>query len=255
MITVTHIKPQGYIHSDCFDHVADALRGAAARIDNPPEVEIFIAAHLAYHSGVEIPDGATIWNFEQVATGNPWLDENYRALAERCHVLDYSEANVRAWKELHNIDAQLLPLCYDPKMSGVVERCKGKLDVPRFYGSSNPRREAILKRFDHIRPSGPAYGSELDKMLSRSPCIVNLHFYESAVFEVVRCSYLWANAVPVLSEPSADQADYGHIPDLFAESVDDLVERVTERDYPDGMAQRAAYMAGPWLADKLEELL
>jgi glycosyltransferase involved in cell wall biosynthesis len=55
------------------------------------------------------------------------------------------------------------------------------------------------------------YGIERDKLLAQARLCLNIHFYESAIFESVRCSYLALNDLPVLSEESAgdEGAIYG----------------------------------------------
>jgi hypothetical protein len=81
-----------------------------------------------------------------------------------------------------------------------------------FYGSLNERRGAIL---DELRRLGvkvvslfDVYGAERDEAIGRAKIVLNVHFYEAAIFESVRVSFLLANGACVLSE--GDERD----PDL-----------------------------------------
>ncbi|MHC4843687.1 MAG: hypothetical protein ACYTEE_07795, partial [Planctomycetota bacterium] len=49
------------------------------------------------------------------------------------------------------------------------------------------------------------YGVERDHYISRAKIVLNIHFYETKVFEIVRVSYLLANKKFVISEPGNDQ--------------------------------------------------
>ena len=271
MITVNQVKPTGYAHAACFDHIADALQGAAAKFPEK-DATIYIASHLLeYFSLTEnikggsgaavprVPQGAIIWNFEQVGPQNTWMTNVYKESCRNHEVWDYSTANVAAWKEHFNIDAKLLPLAYDPAMVGCVSECKAKLGPPVFYGSQNPRRLEVLSAVPGLRAYWATktglYGENLDRMLCGAPCILNLHYYMmTSIFEIARCSYLFANGVPVMSETSTDQDDYSHIPDLF-HPLETIVARANKRDYPDWSEQRRAYMNAPHLSDHLETLL
>jgi hypothetical protein len=48
------------------------------------------------------------------------------------------------------------------------------------------------------------YGEERDALIARARIVLNVHYYESKVFEVVRVSYLLANRKCVLSESGSD---------------------------------------------------
>lgn len=73
-----------------------------------------------------------------------------------------------------------------------------------FYGSVGPRRQKIL---DQIKALGlnvhavfGVYGPERDALIARSKVILNLHHYDSKIFEVVRVFYLMINSKAVVSE-------------------------------------------------------
>jgi hypothetical protein len=73
-----------------------------------------------------------------------------------------------------------------------------------FYGSVNERRARALQA---LRASGlrvhaayGVYGSDRDALVSRSKVVLNVHYYETSIFELVRVSYLLANRKAVVAE-------------------------------------------------------
>jgi len=49
-----------------------------------------------------------------------------------------------------------------------------------------------------------SYGTERDQWIARAKLILNLHFYDAHIFEMVRVSYLLANRKCVVSETGLD---------------------------------------------------
>ena len=73
------------------------------------------------------------------------------------------------------------------------------------------------------------YGAARDALIARAKVVLNVHFYEAKVLEMVRVSYLLANRCCVLSEVSSDREE----DDALAAGVafaayDDLVARAQE---------------------------
>lgn len=90
-----------------------------------------------------------------------------------------------------------------------------------FYGSVNERRMKIIdelksKTLSFIDSDGSVkerplvvasfmgYGGFRDKLIARSKIVLNMHFYDSAIFEIFRCSHLYANKTCVVSEIGKD---------------------------------------------------
>jgi hypothetical protein len=48
------------------------------------------------------------------------------------------------------------------------------------------------------------YGADRDFWISRSKMVLNLHYYEAKIFEIVRMFYLLTNSVPVVAEIGAE---------------------------------------------------
>jgi hypothetical protein len=73
-----------------------------------------------------------------------------------------------------------------------------------FYGSLNGRRNAILAALKQaglkVRHLFSVYGSERDAAIADAKVVLNLHFYEDSIHEIVRTSYLLANSKAVVTE-------------------------------------------------------
>ena len=71
----------------------------------------------------------------------------------------------------------------------------------RHFPERDQRRRDPLRR-----RTGHASDAERDAFLARSKIMLNVHYYESRLFEIVRVSYLLANRKCVVSETGADRA-------------------------------------------------
>jgi hypothetical protein len=81
------------------------------------------------------------------------------------------------------------------------------------------------------------YGGMRDELIARSKLVLNVHFYEARVLEIVRVSYLLANRKCVVSEAGADAAyeqqfvtgvtfvPYHELPDACARLLKDPTKR------------------------------
>lgn len=118
-------------------------------------------------------------------------------------VWDYSSTNLAALQKLGFTRAVLCPLGYHPSMTMIAPAEEQDIDV-LFYGSNvGPRRE-ILNQLDqtsmHVVRLFKAYGEERDAVIARAKVVINLRAYEHGVFEIFRCSHLFANRVCVVNE-------------------------------------------------------
>lgn len=121
-----------------------------------------------------------------------------------------------------------------------------------FYGSMNHRRAKIIDALKASvvstvttdgeivdRPLVVAqfsgYGGYRDKVIARSKIVLNMHYYDSAIFEIFRCSHLFANKKCVISEEGLDSGiemayratggfvKYDHLVDACLEVLRDSV--------------------------------
>lgn len=185
-----------------------ALLGCAVDVGGEPVAagtNIYFFAHLLSPPDVAaIPPGSIIYNLEQIFEQSPWLAPSYRNLLARFTVWDYSPRNLSNIgffadpRRLH-----LVPIGYVPQLSAIPPAPVEDIDV-LFYGSINQRRRAILGQLEgsglRVRSGRELRGAERDKLIARARIVLNLHFYPTAVFEIVRVSYLLANAKAVVAE-------------------------------------------------------
>jgi hypothetical protein len=157
-----------------------------------------------------------------------WLD-----LFRRHAVWDYSTRNIEQWARLGVRDVRHLPLGYVPQLSR-IPRDEEDIDV-FIYDSVNQHRQEILtapcQRGIKTEVLFGAYGTTRDRVIARAKIVLNLHYHESKVFEVVRVSYLLANRRFVISErgcePEEDAelaaggvfANYGHLAEGCASNL------------------------------------
>lgn len=168
---------------------------------------IFLGPHLVPRY-MDFPPESILYNLEQVDGGNIGALAD---LAKRYTVWDYSAMNVEAWKR-RGVWAQHVPIGYVPELSRVEPHTE-TIDV-LFYGSLNERRKRIIdelrrRGFNVVMRVNDAYGKTLESLIARAKIILNVHFYESKIFEIVRVGFALANKKTVVSEESAD--DYPHL--------------------------------------------
>jgi hypothetical protein len=165
-----------------------------------------VGANLLGRHPVGLPGDAILYNLEQVEAGSPWFGDAQLELFRRFRVWDYSARNASRLAALGVPAPVVVPIGYVPEMTRIVAGSED-IDV-LFYGSMNPRRNAIVRRLraDGLRVEAAfgVYGAARDALIARAKVVLNVHFYDAKVFEVVRVSYLLANRKAVVSERGAD---------------------------------------------------
>jgi len=72
------------------------------------------------------------------------------------------------------------------------------------------------------------WGDERDNLIYRSKIVLNIHYYETKIFEIIRISHLLANRAFVISEDSNATSIYadlvgGYVECAYAEIVNKVV--------------------------------
>ena len=216
---VTVISPPGYAHSAAFDEVAEALvhglreLGCDAVLGRDPALagrrHIVLGANLVPRSGVHLREGSILYNLEQVEEGSPWLTPELLDLYRRSALWDYSRSNADALVRCGLPRPVVVPIGYVPALTRIAPAPED-IDV-LFYGSMNERRAAVLRELERrgarVHAAFGVYGEERDRLVARSRIVLNVHYYEAKVFEIVRVSYLLANRRVVVSERGCDPAE------------------------------------------------
>ena len=216
---ITLIRPQGYLHTEAFREIAETLQfglrslGHTASIEenvfHPEATNVILGAHLfPPDQSQTIPAGSIIYNLEQL--GGAQLQTAYYALAGRHQIWDYDLRNIAKWKTLNCAYPPVhVPIGYVPELTRITPAPTQDIDV-LFYGSLNERRNRILNDLRHtgikVHTVFGLYGHERDELIARSKIVLNIHFYETQIFEMIRVSYLLANSKAVVTESSSDTA-------------------------------------------------
>lgn len=217
-VAVVRIKPANYPHARAFDEIveslAEGLQQMGCQVSSrentliPDIPNILIGAHLLADAQLAaLPSNVVLYNFEQLHRESTWTREAYlKALANRPY-WDYSQYNISAIKRLYPLaTAEFVPVGYASCLTR-LEPALEDIDV-LFYGSVNERRNRV---FEQLRRKGiklhtafGVYGRERDELIRRAKIILNLHYYESHILEVVRVSYPMANRKAVVCEYGSD---------------------------------------------------
>ncbi|HTA26011.1 MAG TPA: hypothetical protein VK763_20940 [Terriglobales bacterium] len=214
---ITVIRPQGYLHTEAFRELAETLQAALQSLGHTSRIQenlfdpgwtnLILGSHLLAPEQMQtIPQGSIIYNLEQL--GGPLLKRAYYEIATRRQVWDYDLRNIAYWKQFNGAYAPVhVPIGYVPELSRIAPLPCQDIDV-LFYGSLNDRRNRILNALKNagvkVHSAFGVYGKDRDDLIARARIVLNIHFYESKVFEIVRVSYLLANSKAVVTECSED---------------------------------------------------
>lgn len=214
---VTIISPPDFIHSAAFHEVAETLHYGLIALGHDSILttqgniagrkHIILGPNLLSQYQVPLADDAILYNLEQVQEGSRWFTPSYLDLLRRYEVWDYSQQNAERLGQLGVNISAVVPVGYSPELTRITHVTEPDIDV-LFFGSINPRRQTTI---DQMRELGlrvevlsGVYGAERDAMIARARLVLNLHYYEAKVLEMVRIAYLLANRCAVLSEYSSD---------------------------------------------------
>lgn len=211
------LYPPGYAHAQALNEAIEfflySLRAFgcdADRADNellPTGRNILFCAHLlAANASIALPARSIVYNTEQIESGASFDSGGYRDLLRRHPVWDYSARNVgRLAPLLGHARLHHVPVGYAPELTRIERREPRDIDV-LFYGSVNERRRQVLDRLAaegvNVHAAYGVYGAERDALIARSRLVLNVHYYPTNIFEMIRVSYLLANRTAVVSERS-----------------------------------------------------
>ncbi len=159
----------------------------------------------------ELPRNTIIYNLEQ----NPRPGSGIRAkaccniVARRLQIWDYCERNLDFWRQLspaHTV--RHVPVGWAPVLEKIKSSSSPDIDV-LIYGLPAPLR---LQIFHDLCKAGVKcvflcglYGESRDGLIARAKLVLNINQYGAGrIFEIVRVSYLLANAKPVVADSMPD---------------------------------------------------
>ena len=163
-----------------------------------------------------VPQNSIIFNLEQLNSDSKLVTAAYLDKLSQYRVWDYSQRNVE-FMARRGIEALYTPIGYSKSLTRSVTSDVQDIDI-LFYGSINERRLIIideLKRFAKVFVATGIYGEDLLAIIARSKLVVNMHYYDSRIFEAVRVSLLLANRKAVVAEINQDT----DTPDFYRDLV------------------------------------
>lgn len=224
------IEPEGYSHSGVFYELGDLLYFSLRELGyfvqlrknhiESSVINIIIGIHLFDPSCIKhIPKNTIILNTEQLHSVNSlWSKWIIKWFSSGFELWDYSDKNLIYLKKFGIKNVKKFNIGYQRNLHRLTLDKNPEIDV-LFYGSINQRRRFI---FDELQKCGlrikvlhGVYGHERDKWIEKSKVVLNHHFYEAQIFEVVRVFYLLINGVAVVGEVNPST----HIEDRFKNSI------------------------------------
>lgn len=242
-INICLIKPDSYIHSYAFLELGELIYfslkdlgfEATLRFNHiePNIKNILIGCHLLDPKFIEqVPKSTIILNTEQVYSDTTDWNKNIFAWTTNFEVWDYSTRNIEKLEEIGVNRAKLFKIGFQKELARLDKSKKKDVDV-LFYGSVNERRKDILEKLVAkgltVKTLFGVYGKERDEWIERSKLVLNHHFYNSQIFEIVRVFYLLTNSVAVVGEVNESTSiDTMCREGIHAAKYDDLVARCVE---------------------------
>lgn len=211
------IKPENYDHSMAFWELAELLQYSLRDLNHTAEIQfnktdsnaknIILGFHFLEIKFAElVPKNTILINLEQVLGNLQWpkhFHKNFLDWTKSFEIWDYSPQNIDAFKKIGLTNVKYLKIGYQKELTRIQKKDTQDIDV-LFYGSINERRSRVL---DAIKIHGfnvhvvyGVYGKARDDLIGRSKIVLNLHYYESQIFEVIRVFYLLCNSIAVVGE-------------------------------------------------------
>lgn len=240
-LSVLIVTPPNYPHSEAFRELAETIHfgllalGHSSRIVTQVEQicgkAVVLGSNLLSEFQIALPEDAILYNLEQISATSPWLTGSLIELFRRHQVWDYHPRNIEILERLGVSGVRHVPVGYVPELTRIPTEAEDT-DV-LFYGSVNPRRAKIL---DALAEEGlkierlfGVYGARRDQAIARARIVLNLHYYDAKLFEIVRISYLLSNRKFVISERGADPAEeHEYTTGILFADYEQLVERTLE---------------------------
>lgn len=200
----------------------------------PHATNIILGAHMLSAEEIELlPSDTIIYNTEQIFPESPWLNSHLLPLIQKFDTWDYSLRNIEQLTALGITKGiYYIPVGFSSALCRIPKAAEQDIDV-FFYGSVNERRQRLLEELAarklKVMLGTASYGKSRDEIISRSKVILNFHFYEAKVFEIVRVSYLLTNRKAVVAEVDEQtDIDPAFIPAVAGVPYHQLVETCVE---------------------------
>jgi len=237
-INICLMQPAGHPHALALLEAAEYLFFATKRTGFEVTLQknrishvglnIIFGAHINPESNLNLPLNTVIFNTEQL-TENNVLNDSYKILLNQFFVWDYSNTNLDVLKH-HN--KELINFFHIEALNRIPKILPHQYDLI-FYGSINERRKNILENLAarglKIKHVFGLYSKERDFEIAKARAVLNLHFYDSQIFQQIRAFYPLSNQIPVISENFPRES----APDIYQECIftpnnENFIDYVTE---------------------------
>jgi hypothetical protein len=236
------VKPDNYIHSYAFLELGELLYFSLQELGHeasfgfnnlePSATNILIGCHLLDPSLIsQIPASTIILNTEQIYGETDWNRPIF-AWAKHFQIWDYSPKNIEKLNQLGVDRTKRLKIGLQKELVRLDTKNPKEIDV-LFYGSVNERRKTILDGLEarglKVKALFGVYGKERDEWVEHSKLVLNHHYYESQIFEIVRVFYLLTNSVAVVGEVNNTTViDPIYQDGIYASRYEDLISHCVE---------------------------
>jgi len=177
-----------------------------------PEVSDALYIVICPQAFSRLPVKRIVYQLEQWPSKKYFSISRLIMLKKSIAVLDYSRLNSEILEKIVSRKSSYFWLPVSPSGCQVIPRNEKEFlyDLV-FYGAINKKREVILnsigKNFK-LKIIDNLVGDDLRVNLISAKFCLNIHYFESALFEAVRFSQCINFGLPMLSEISRDQNDY-----------------------------------------------
>jgi len=183
------------------------------------------------------------YQMEQLSAYEGWYKKMpgmHDFLQKAAEIWDYSTANIDFLRS-KNIPAKYLPLGYHPALE-ILPHAEKDIDV-LFCGSYSDRRNKIIEELKNrgisaVYSNGD-FGTKRDQLFARAKIVLNIHFFNMAIFESARIHYLLNNKIFVITENSIDNpypnVDLVSVP--YEQLVDECVKRLADWENSQKLAE------------------
>lgn len=179
----------------CFREIGDAVAALAT-------VPVYFMTHYCdLPRNVPLPRNAVAYHWEN---GPLTRAPNVHRIPE---IWDFSSRNVSQYPVGLRAKVQHVPCGYHPSMERFTPAKEPSFDVV-WVGAMHPRRRRILDQLRvaglRVADVGDAHGTERDGIIARSAVLLNMLYYETGVFSVLRSAHAIANRIPTVAEAAPE---------------------------------------------------
>ena len=245
-VNVVLIRPKNHPFSEALRDIAECICDGFGSLGYSAElnenqfmkdgINFIIGWHLLKGGDLDnIPPNSIIYNLEQLGERNSLLLQLLVKLSKLFDIWDYNQKNIDILMAsgIERIP-RLMKIGTSKSMNRIAKLHTHTQDIDvLFYGTMNDRRADVLAQ---LKDAGlnvvhlfGVYGEERDSYIARAKIVLNMHFYLTYIFEIVRVSYLMTNGKAVVAECNDNtEIDTDILPGIKAVEYKNLVPACLE---------------------------